>query len=254
MTSWLPTCVCSDCGDQTPEAEVAQVYMGVDGTGYAVAQEDEPRAAAVECVKVKELNLREHSPPPMPRQSGSTTSKSAALEFDAQVMKGSGKIGVDIVVAKDSKAVIVSKVKAGAIQDFNSSMEAAGKKDSVIKRGDRVVEVDGRGRGDAGEISTALKNSSAIMDLKLVRLLEFKVANQSREACGFTFAEGPDGELLLNGLEPAANKSLQPDVELRVGDCIVKVNGKSGTYAQLLSEIGASDVLSLQLRRARETK
>jgi len=176
-------------------------------------------------------------------------SRPVAREFDAQVAKASGVIGLDMAPAKDRKAMIIAKVKAGAIQEYNSSMEAMGNKDNVIQRGDRIVEVDGRGRGDASEVTAALKSASTMMGLKLERLLEFKVANLSRDACGFAFDEGSDGELLIVGFKPAANKSLQPDVELRVGDQVVKVNGKSGTFAELKAMVDASGVLSLRLRR-----
>lgn len=175
-----------------------------------------------------------------------------AREFDVQVMRGAAKIGMEVTVARDLKAVIVGTIKEGAVQRFNLDAVAAGEKHDIIKRGDRIVEVDGCGRGNAGEITTALKSASTIVHLRLERLLEFSVVDLPyvpREASGFSFANGPAGELMLAGLGLAANKFLQPDVELRAGDWIVKVNGRSGTPAELKSEMNASEIVSLLVRR-----
>lgn len=256
--SWLAGCVCAPCDDGSGGVEVASVQATTGGDEYYIPPEDSYRTEVAKPGKTVDVPAQPDanpalgedvaSPPESRQNSRALLSRPMAREFEVQVIRGSGSLGLDIVAAKDRKAVIIGRVKPGAVQALNSDTVAAGARDDMIKRGDRIVEVDGCGQGDAGEITRALKSATEIVSLKFVRLLEFKVGNLGK-ASGLRFAEGPSGGLMITGLELAANKSLQPDVELREGDYVMKVNGKSGTPAELQAEIDSSDVLNLRVRR-----
>lgn len=248
--SW--DCLCAPCND-SGGVEVTSMQPTMGGDEYYIPPEDSQRtqgASRKATMCADALTGEAASPAPTPQGASgrpSLAKRPMVWEFDAQVIKGSESMGLDIMMAKDRQGVIINRVKPGAVQSLNSGAGV-----DVIKRGDRIVEVDGiglGGSGDATEITNALKHASAIVSLKLVRLLEFKVANLPSSSCGLRFAEGPSGELMLAGLEDATNKTLQPDVELREGDYILKVNGKSGTPLELKALIDASDAITLRMRR-----
>merc|ERR1719329_1314929 len=91
-----------------------------------------------------------------------STRRSQAIEeeFEVRLDKGSASLGVEISAAKDGKAMVISKVNKGVIQDWNIAAELGGHVHAPIRRGDRVVEVDGSGHNSAADILQGLKNAS----------------------------------------------------------------------------------------------
>lgn len=250
-------CVCKSSFVQAPCEEVATIST-VEDSDYKSPMdgsynfENTARGAGN---ANKDLVIPFAPSPSLSRSSSrnSLGSRAAVHEFEVQVEKGSGSIGMDIALTKDGKALLVGRLKEGAVQDRNAWAESVGEKDTLIQRGDRILEVNGSGRGDSAALLAAVRGSRGTVLLKIARLLEFKVANLlnvPRDNLGFAFGEGPGGELLLTSVGRSANKSLQADMELRAGDCIVRVNETSGTSAELRSKIEASDALTLRVRRS----
>jgi len=172
----------------------------------------------------------------------------AVKEFEVNMEKGSS-MGIDVAKCKDGNAILVARIKEGAVQDWNHAEAAADRTDSVIRRGDRIVSVNGSGLGSSGEVMAALKSASGIVTMKIVRLVEFKVGNLPnlpRDLLGLEYEENEFGELKLTKVGPEANKKLQQDVELRPGDLIVKVNGSA---EMLRAEIMLHNTLELRIRR-----
>lgn len=197
-------------------------------------------------------NTRRSTSPASSASSAVRRRGAMSHKFDVSLQKGDAGIGLDIVASKDKQSILVGKVKGGAVQVWNAAVEAAGERMNSIQRGDRIVEVDGVGRGDSGLILKAIKSSSQTVEFKLERLLEFKVqnlANVPRDLLGFELRQDDSGDAVLTGVSPAANKTLQQDMEFRVGDLVLEVNGVVGTLAELEAEIAASDSLSVRVRR-----
>lgn len=255
-------CLCGDgCGHHAKSGAVTEdaAKFEVDAADVSTAEQFSRERELARSTTSRTARSASPSPTPWPTSktpaSSSPTRKSrgpTSLEFEVRIEKGSGGMGLDLAGSRDGRAMLVGRVNAGAVQEWNAACDESGRSDLAVQRGDRLVEVGGCGRGESGVILKTLKDTSGTVTIKVMRLAEFKVTNLvnvPRSHLGLEFGDSFDGGLMLTAVGATANKALQADVELRPGDSILSVNACAGTFAELRAEIEKNDSLTLRVRR-----
>lgn len=255
-------CACGDgCGPQSKAGALTEVAAKFEAADVSTTEQFTRERDVARSTNSRTARSASPSPTPRPTTkkttSGSPGRKSkgaTSLEFEVRVERGGrqGGMGLDLAASRDGRAMLVGRVNAGAVQEWNAACDTSGRSNLALRRGDRLVEVGGSGRGESSVILQTLKDATGTVTIKVMRLVEFKVTNLvnvPRSHLGLEFDNSSEGGLTLTAVGATANKALQADVELRPGDSILSANACAGTSAELRAEIEQSDSLTLRVRR-----
>lgn len=172
-------------------------------------------------------------------------------EFDVQIEKDTGGLGLDIT-AHDGTTMLIGQVKEGPVTRWNSVVTGAGESFQVVRRGDRIVEANDN-KGDAAQILAVLRGAKSL-GLKISRLMEFRISafdSQGNVGLEFDVASGKDliVKAVNDGTVRHINRKIGAEMELRPGDRILEVNGISGDAQSLGELIAKQQTLELLIRR-----
>jgi len=195
--------------------------------------------------------------PPLP-VSPPVKSSSDFVEFEARIDKSGGqKLGLD-VSAYDGRSLLCGMVRPGPVEAWNL-LQGEGA-DTCICRGDRIFAVNGV-EGDSDQVMSAARQDHLVM--KVRRLLEFSytIDFSSGDDLGVTFVDTPSGQVAIaslhRGLMLSMNENIPADVEIRVGDLVLRFNDVIVTDADTLQAAVETRMasqsegnLSFRIRRA----
>lgn len=203
-------------------------------------------------------------PPVVPAAARGTDAPSLVVspefvEFNVTVDKSGGqKLGLEIS-AHDGRTLLVGKVKniESPVSRWNAQQSIAQLR---IYRGDRLVAInDASGNSD----SILEAQSADVLTMKVRRLLEFTVSIdllEGGESLGLDFEDVGSGVVAVshmqsqvNGLPSLAHQKNvlnSADLEIRVDDVVVQVNGADATDAESIRRVASKlGALEFRLRR-----
>lgn len=160
---------------------------------------------------------------------------SDVIDFEARIDKSGGqKLGLD-VSAYDGKTLLCGLVRPGPVEAWN--MKQGEGSDMCVRRGDRIIAVN-RVEGDSDLLMGATRQEYLI--IKVRRLLEFSysIDFSSGDNLGVMFEDMSDGQVaivsLYQGIISTMNENIPADVEIRVGDLVLRFDDMNVTGADAL--------------------
>jgi len=174
-----------------------------------------------------------------------------AVAFTVRVEFAKGQslgMSFDIIQSDNLRINLVDAT--GPIADYNSGAS----EELRVREGDYIMSVNGSS-GDAKAKLGAMHLGGAVV-LEIRRAYSFQVngldKSQGRLGLDLTFHGKSTAacikKIFVDGLIKEHNQA-HPDLEVRIGDLIVAVNGQRGGSRELVQLIGASDKLDLTIVR-----
>lgn len=172
-------------------------------------------------------------------------------EFDIQIEKDVGGLGLDIT-AHDGTTMLIGQVKDGPMTRWNSVVTGTGGSFQVVRRGDRIIEAN-EAKGDAASILAVLRSAKSL-GLKISRLMEFRIsAFDTMGNLGVEFDTESTKDFIVkavnDGTMRSRNRVIGAEMELRPGDRVLEVNGTAGDAPALTELISKHTTIELLVRR-----
>lgn len=188
-------------------------------------------------------------------QPGSGQPSQPTGSVTVQLQKyGDAKLGIILKTDEHSNTIWITGIIEGLVSDWNAANPA-----KALRRGDRIVAVNGKSGQSAGSAEVLYDEmaSSTVMELLVELRGRWTIRLQKHNAAKIGARFHPD-ELnnnititgIVEGLISAWNAQ-NPGLAVRAGDSITAVNGKTGNPESLFHEIESSAELELLVERAR---
>jgi hypothetical protein len=173
---------------------------------------------------------------------GPLPGKEKELTFEVELVKGQDgpqRLGVDVLHDVGTRGLLVRRINGGLVQAWNDTNPS-----QSVHVGDRIIEVDGNcGSGEV--LIQHVRDAGSPLKLVLARLQEFEITLSKAGSLGIEVVQHPRSLVILSiNAGPVAewNTNNTVDVEVRLGDHIVEVNGKGGTALELLTRVRESEI------------
>mmetsp|Transcript_142677 Transcript_142677/g.355619 ORF Transcript_142677/g.355619 Transcript_142677/m.355619 type:complete len:262 (-) Transcript_142677:31-816(-) len=177
-----------------------------------------------------------------------------ATSFEVPItLAGTAEVGIGLDLAEGKSLRICRIYQKGCIPEYNASVSP----NRQVQVGDFIVGINTKDADCTAEELVEKLKDGGDMRIAIRRPFEFTVAKLDKNGggLGLDLSFHPRGtcakirSIFSDGAVPRYNETVSDDMKIQVNDCIVSVNGKTGSAKEMVEALGSAGIVDFVLAR-----